>query len=77
MLGKNLGDDASGHELQEPLVVDRCDVQCRHAFAVTQDGDAIAELMDLAHAVGNVDDAHAPALRLLDHREQALRLAIR
>jgi len=33
-------------------------------------------MVDLAHAVRDIDDAHAPAFRLLDHRKQALRLAI-
>ena len=60
----------------EPLVVGLGDVECRHAFAVAQHGDAIADAADLVHAVGDVDDADAARLRLLDHREQALRFAI-
>ena len=75
-LGEDLADDATGHELQQALIVGVRHVEGRHAFAVTQDRDAIAQAVDFAHAVGDVDDAHAAALRLLDHREQTLRFAI-
>ncbi|MFO1055584.1 MAG: hypothetical protein U1E53_01305 [Dongiaceae bacterium] len=44
--------------------------------AVAQHGDAVGDAADLAHPVGDVDDADAVRLGLLDQAEQAGRLAL-
>jgi hypothetical protein len=66
---------AAGHETDQ-LVLGGFRIDRRHVAAVTQDRDAVADASDLAHAVGNVDDADAACLDLLDQSEKLLGLAV-
>ena len=74
--GEHLADDTSGHELEKPLVINLGDVERCHAFAIPQHRDAIADAPNLAHPVCDINDADTSTLRLLDHCEQTLRLAV-
>ena len=44
--------------------------------AVAQDGDAVADLKELRHTMGDIDDAHAIGPQLLDGFEEDLDLLI-
>ena len=75
-LGKDLLDHAPGHELQQLRVGDALGVHRIDVAAVAQHGDAVSDAADLAHAVGDVDDADAFFLGLPDEREQPVGLAL-
>ena len=74
---KDLVDDAAGHQLHELLVGGFLDGDRVDVHAVAQHGDAVADPLDLVHAVGDVDDADAFGLDLLDQLEQPVGLALR
>src|SRR5207249_9400979 len=65
-----------GHQLDELLGRRVLHVERRDAVAVPEHGDAVADPMDLVHPMGDVDDAHALPLDILDELEEALRLAL-
>ena len=75
-LGEDLGDHPAGHQLDQPGLRHLLHPEGRDMPAVAQHRDAVADALDLGHAVGDVDDADALALGLLDQAEQPLGLAL-
>ena len=73
---EELGDDPAGHQPDQLVLVRRPGVARRHIAAVAQHRDAVADPADLLHAVGDVDDADAVRLDLVDQGEELLGLAV-
>ena len=76
-LGKDLLDHAPGHELQQLRVGDALGVHRIDMAAVTQHSDAVPDAADLAHAVGDVDDADPSCPQPGDQLKELVRLVIR
>ena len=60
LAGKSVGQMAADHGHEDAERGVSAVSQRRHAAAVAEDGDPVAGLEDLVHAVGDVDDAHRP-----------------
>ena len=74
---EKLADDAAGHQPHQLVAADAARIARRHIAPVAQHGDAVADPLDLLHAVRDVDDAHALAFDLRDEAEELLRLPLR
>ena len=74
---EDLVDDPAGHQLDELLIARFLDGDGVDVHPVAQHGDAVADPLDLVHPVGDVDDADAIGLDLLDQPEQPVGLAFR
>ncbi|MPM62594.1 hypothetical protein SDC9_109470 [bioreactor metagenome] len=48
-----------------------------HILAIAHDGDFVADLQDLFHLMGNIDDGHTSCLQRANDGEQMLHLILR
>ena len=70
-----LVDHAADHHADDLVHRHLGGVHRADVLAVAHDGDAVGDLLELAHAVRYVDDAHAARLQIADEAEQLLDLA--
>ncbi|MNN22036.1 hypothetical protein D3C81_1353790 [compost metagenome] len=71
----HLLDLAPGHQLDQIVMLDARRYG-RHQAAVAQDGHAVADLLQLVHAVADVDDADAIGLGLAHQGEELVLLVL-
>ncbi len=72
-----VGDLSTNHLFDDAVLVDLVDAAAVNILAVTEDRDFVADLKDLVHLVGDVDDADALLLQAADVFKQDVDLGVR
>ncbi len=67
---------ATHHHLNQRIFRERTDFTLGDKLPVTEDGYVIADLEDLFHTVGDVDNAASLGFQLADHAEQGVGFGI-